>query len=107
MNPALPRALTTLRQESEGSFSDSYLHQLSLSFKLVKLLGERFQVSFDGFSYVGNSLFAVLALADGTGKLNALCGIAAFRFLYKDNRELPAFDFNHKHRPHKKTILTI
>jgi hypothetical protein len=32
----------TFRQEAAGSFSDSYLHQLFLPFKLVNFLGEGF-----------------------------------------------------------------
>jgi len=72
LNPALLRALMTLRHESEGNFSDSYLHQLSFSFKLVEFFGERFQVSFDGLSYVRQGLSAILSLADDSWKLHAL-----------------------------------
>jgi hypothetical protein len=42
LNPACVRALMTFFQEIKGSFSDSYFHQLFLSFKLVNFLGESF-----------------------------------------------------------------
>jgi len=89
----LPRALTIFRQERQGSFSDSYLHQLSLSFKLVKRLGERFQVSFDGFFNVGERLFARVSLTDGSGKLNALRGKTALGFFPQGNGEFSSCDF--------------
>ena len=41
-NPDLASALSILRQEMEGSFSDSYLHQLFLPFKLVNFFGKSF-----------------------------------------------------------------
>ena len=48
LNPALPRAFTTLRQDGEGSRSDSYLHQLALESELAELLGEGLQVPLNG-----------------------------------------------------------
>ena len=62
----------TLRHEREGSLSDSYFHQLSLSLKLVKLLRECFYISLDSFSNVCKSLFAIFSLTNGSRKLHTL-----------------------------------
>src|SRR3989304_6104327 len=95
----------TLRQETEGSFSDSYLHQLSLSLKLVKFFRECFQVPLDGFLNVGKRLFAVLSLTNCSRKLNALSKVSAFRLLPKYYGKFPSLDFHHKVALHKRTTV--
>jgi len=86
----------TLLQETEGNFSDSYLHQLSLPLKLVKFFGERFQIAFNGFFYVGEGFFAVLSLANCSREFHALRRVSAFWFLPKNYCELPTLNFHHK-----------
>jgi len=96
LNPTLFRALMTFRHEREGSFSDSYLHHLSFSFKLVKLLRERFQISFNRFSYIDQSLLPIISLTNCSRKIQTLSRVSAFRLLSQYHRELSAFNFNHR-----------
>lgn len=94
MNPALLRAFKSLWCESAGNFLDSYFHQLSFPSKLVKFLWKRFQITLDGFAYVGEGLFSVFSLADASWKVDNL-GRVAFCFFSEDYRELQVFYFNY------------
>jgi hypothetical protein len=72
VNLALARAFMISRQETDGSFSDSYFHELFFAFKLVNFFWENFQVTFDGFFNVGKCFLAAVSFAYRSRKFQAL-----------------------------------